>query len=667
MSGVSLALAVAAASLVGLIAAGWALRPRLAHALAGIDGSSGLPRVMGTLREHRAGGGLGTFVRPYRGALTLTVLLALADTGLALASPWPFTIIVDSAIGNHPLPKSLPWVGGLHGLPVVHVAVVVGVGLVAVAAVVGYLVAYLVGTISLNIAADLRVTVFARLLHLPVGVHDKHRSGDLVTRLTADVSQVQAALVARVQVALPGLATLAGMTGLMLYIDPTLALVVLAALPPLALLAVLRQRRVARVQSAARTRSGELAAQASEVMRHVRAVQTFGQQRAESRRFLAISGVSAAAAGKALDTSARLAPMADLIMAAVLGGTLWFGTARVIAHQMTLGELMIFLAYLGSVRVPVRSLSGLAATLGRGAASRERLLEVLVETPLPQSARPVAVPRGQVELRLEHVRFGYAADSPVLRDVDLTIPAGQTVCVVGRTGAGKSTLLSLLVRLHDPDGGAVRVAGVDVRDMVLSEVRDRIAFVPQDAWIMAGTIADNVRYGTPGATDEQVYAACAAALVHEFTDRLPAGLDTCVGEGGLLLSGGQRRRVALARALLRDSPVLLLDEPTTGLDAVSEALVIQAIQRAAVGRTVLVVSHQLTLAEVADRVVVLDEGTVVQEGTPRALARQADGLYAQLLRSQRPPRPPSPAAVAAGPRPRGKASGIPVGAESANR
>jgi len=255
--------------------------------------------------------------------------------------------------------------------------------------------------------------------------------------------------------------------------------------------------------------------------------------------------------------------------------------------------------------------------------------------PLVRVTNPIAAPAGQVGLHLDHVGFGYQGGQAVLDDVSLTVPAGLTTAVVGRTGAGKSTLLSLLVRLHNPDSGVIRLGDVDIAQMTLDDVRDRFAFVPQDAWMMAGTIGDNVRYGTAAATDEQVRAVCAEALVDEFTDRLPLGLGTPVAEGGLLLSGGQLRRIALARALLRGSPVLLLDGPTSGLDATSEAVVVEAITRASAGRTVLIVTHHLALAERADQVVVLGGGQVVQCGSPSTLRRDIDGHYAQLLSSQR--------------------------------
>lgn len=631
MTGTTLVLA--AVAFLALAGTGLWLRPRLGRRLDGLD-AAGDPRGTGTLRPLAPTGGFTGFLRPYLGSLTVTVLLSLLGALLAMAAPWPMKLVVDNALGGHPLPSGLPLVAGWRGPAVVRLAVGLGIALVAAAALVSYLVTYLVGVISLNIAADVRVTVFERLLHLPVLVHDQHRSGDLVTRLTSDVSRVQEALVARIQTLVPAIATMLGMTALMLALDPVLATIVLAAVPPLGALAVLRQRRVAEVQRVARSRSGELAARAAEVMRHVRAVQTFGRQEHESIGFRMSSARAARAAGDAMDTSARLAPASDLVFAVVLGAVLWVGSARVFSGRLSLGTLLVFLAYLTAMRVPVRSLSRLAGTLGRGTASRERLMELLAQPALAEPERPATTtPDRGAEIVLDRVTFGYEEGSAVLQDVSLTVAAGRTTCLVGTTGAGKSTVLSLLLRLQDPDGGSVRIGGVDLRDMGLDDVRNQVAFVPQDAWVMAGTIADNVRYGHPEATEEQVRAACAAALVDEFASRLPDGYDTQVGDGGLKLSGGQRRRIALARALLRPHGVLVLDEPTTGLDATSERLVVEAIRRAAIGRTVLLVTHQLSLAESADHVVVVAGGRVVQSGEPRLL-RSGSGAYATLLADQ---------------------------------
>ncbi|MHB1235665.1 MAG: ABC transporter transmembrane domain-containing protein, partial [Microbacteriaceae bacterium] len=378
-AGWSAVLAVAACLLV-LVGAGWRARTRLDRRLREAD------RAVVTARpgmDERTAG-FGVYLRPFRGALVITVLLALVDAGLGLAGAWPLKIVIDNALGGQPLSAGLPLVGGLSGSDVVGVAVLLAVGLVAASALLGYLVVMLVSTLSLGIAADLRTAVFDQLLILPVLVHDRHRSGDLVTRLTTDISQVQQALVARVQVAIPNLAKLAGMTALMLLIDAPLALTVLAAIPPLAALAIVRQRRVATTQRVSRAQFGDLAARAAEVLRHVRAVQVFGQQTVESAEFRRSCATSATASSAAMRTSARLAPLTNLILAVVLGAVLWIGTGQVQTGALTLGGLTVFLAYLASVRGPVAALSGLAATLGRGTASAERLTELLDERPLPQ-------------------------------------------------------------------------------------------------------------------------------------------------------------------------------------------------------------------------------------------------------------------------------------------
>jgi ABC-type multidrug transport system fused ATPase/permease subunit len=306
------------------------------------------------------------------------------------------------------------------------------------------------------------------------------------------------------------------------------------------------------------------------------------------------------------------------------------------------------LAYLSSLYGPIRALARLARTLARGAASRERVLEVLDSGEVvPEAARPLPAGPPRQGLALRGVWFAYAEGAPVLRHLDLEVAAGERVCVVGPTGAGKSTLLALLLRFYDPEAGAVELDGTDLRDLELGSLRRQFALVPQDPWMLDGTVADNVAFGgssggrTPprmdqaSPRDERLEAVAAQTGLHELIQRLPEGWNTQIGEGGVRLSGGQRRRVALARAILRDASVLLLDEPTSGLDAASEQAVIDALDRAAEGRTVLSVSHRLRLAARADRVVVLDGGRVVEQGPPRELLA-AGGAYARLWSLQHP-------------------------------
>jgi ATP-binding cassette subfamily B protein len=413
-----------------------------------------------------------------------------------------------------------------------------------------------------------------------------------------------------------------------------MTLVALVVVPPLAVLAVVRRRQIKTAQRQTRARQGDLASHAAEALRHVRAVQAFAQQDAESVRFRRDNAGTVRAALRALDLEARYGPAADLLLAAGSGLVLWLGVVRVTEERMTLGVLLVVLAYLASMYRPVRSLTRLASVLAKGAASRERVAELLTSTERVVDA-PGAVPAPEhpTSLVARHVSFGYERNRPVLRGIDLHLHRGDLVCLVGATGVGKSTLLSLLLRLYDPDAGSIALDGADLRMFTTASLRERIALVPQDPWILDGTVADNIAFGRPDADPDAVRAAARTARVDEFVARMPDGYDTVVGEGGVLLSGGQRRRLALARALLRGSPILLLDEPTSGLDAESEHAVMDAIARAAVGRMALVVSHRLRVATLADRVLVLADGAIAEAGPPAELVARG-GTFADWCRLQ---------------------------------
>ncbi len=577
------------------------------------------------IRSVSIDGPISSFRRP----LALAALLTLIEALLALAAPWPLKIVVDNAVGGKPMPALLAGLNGV-GRPVIAViAAAVGVLLVAALCLVAYLASILSKVTTESAAAELRVKVLSRLMDLPLTFHDRHRSGDLVTRLTTDVSRAQDALIARIQIPLPNLVAIAGMTAMMALLSPMLALVVLAVVPSLALVGLLRRRKVTRAQRTARVRSGEMATRASELVRNVRAVQAFDQRSLEVQRFDTASRAVAVTEVDASTASARLAPAADLLLAIDLGIVLWIGTMQVAGHHLTVGGLLVFLTYLSALHQPVQALSRLGAILGRGAASRERLKEIFDTCPVPDTGSLHPIGLAAPALGAHNLSFEYQAGRPALDDVSFDVGAGETCCILGRSGAGKSTLLNMLLRLHEPDRGSVTLDGVDVREYSIRSLRQTIAFVPQDMWLLAGTIEENITYGMPGANRDAIRRAGRLALVDEFADRLPSGWLTQVGEGGALLSGGQRRRIALARALLQDAPVLLLDEPTAGLDAAGEALVIEAIRHAAQGRTVVVVTHRYGLVSLADQVVVLADGKVVEAGTPRAL-RAAGNEFAFL-------------------------------------
>ena len=576
------------------------------------------------------------FLRPYRGSLSLASGLILVETLLDLARPWPLKLAVDNAIGGQPVGGPLGVLDQLEPAGLAAVAAGAGIGLVGIGALVGYLITYLTSATAERVGADLRESVFGRLLGLGLPFHDRHRSGDLVTRLTGDVARVEDSMVAWFTVLVPEVLTLAGMVVVVLAIDLTLGLAALAVVPPLALVVALRRRRIRVAQRASRDADAALASEATEVLRNVRVVQAFTREGEAGGQFSGCSRSAVRAALGAMDLEARWSPVADLLLAAGGGLVLWLGVTAVTSGRMTLGTLLVVLAYLSSLYGPIRALARLARTLARGAASRERILEVLDSGEVvPEAAEPLQAGPPRQGLALRGVWFAYAEGAPVLRHLDLEVAAGERICVVGPTGAGKSTLLALLLRFYDPDAGAVELDGTDLRHLDLGSLRRQLALVPQDPWMLDGTVADNVRFGRPGATREELEAAARATRVDELIQRLPDGWDTEIGEGGVRLSGGQRRRVALARAILRDASVLLLDEPTSGLDAASEQAVLDALDRAAEGRTVLSVSHRLSLAARADRVVVLDGGRVVEQGPPGELLA-AGGAYARLWALQHP-------------------------------
>ncbi len=576
------------------------------------------------------------FLRPYRGSLSLASGLILVETLLDLARPWPLKVAVDNAIGGQPLSGPLAVVDGLGPAGVAAVAAVAGIGLVGVGALVGYLITYLTAATAERVGADLRQAVFGRMLRLGLPFHDRHRSGDLVTRLTGDVSRVEDSMVAWFTVLVPEVLTLAGMVVVVLAVDLTLGLAALAVAPPLALVVALRRRRIRAVQRASRDADAAVASEATEVLRNVRVVQAFTREREAAGSFSGRSRGAVGAALAAMDLEARWSPIADLLLAAGGGLVLWLGVTAVTSGRMSLGTLLVVLAYLSSLYGPIRALARLARTLARGAASRERILEVLDSGEVvPEAADPLPAGPPRHGLALRGVWFAYTEGNPVLRHLDLVVAAGERVCVVGPTGAGKSTLLALLQRFYDPDAGAIELDGVDLRRLGLGSLRNQLALVPQDPWMLDGTIADNIGFGRPDASQAELEAAATLTGLDEILRRLPDGWDTQIGEGGVRLSGGQRRRVALARAILRDASVLLLDEPTSGLDAASEQAVLDALDRAAEGRTVVSVSHRLGLAARADRVVVLDGGRVVEQGPPGELLA-AGGAYARLWALQHP-------------------------------
>jgi ABC-type multidrug transport system fused ATPase/permease subunit len=525
--------------------------------------------------------------------------LVVLRVGAVLLRPWPLALAVDHAFG--PAPAA--------GAPVA-VLVLAGTGSVVLSAVIGVLDMASLRTVegaAERIGAALRATMFQRTMTRSLRWHDRMRSGELVSRLTTDVGRLLDAVVAVTTSFLPDAVMLIGVLALLIAFDPELALVGLTVAPVLGVLAVRQRRRIRAAQQDARAEAGRLAGATTDLLRNVRAVQAFGRIDRAAAIFGSRNRAVLDVELRAVDVDARWTPMADIVLAIGAALVLVVGGRHVLAGALTVGQLLVILAYLRDLYSPVRGLTRLSVVLAKAGASAVRVREMLdcdeaVED--RPDARPA--PRLRSGIRFERVTFGYEPGRPVLDRFDLDITAGETVCLLGPSGIGKSTALHLLLRLYDVDAGRILIDGVDIRDCDQRSLRDRLAFVPQDPWLLDATIAQNIAFGNQNATRAGVVAAARAALVDEFAGRLPFGYDTPLGESGVRLSGGQRRRVALARAAVSPAPMVLLDEPTASLDPVSAAAVIEAIRTTTAHRTVLMVTHDRDLAAIADRVVTLD-------------------------------------------------------------
>ena len=534
----------------------------------------------------------------------MSVGAATLEVGCRLLEPWPLALAVDYALGGRPLSGPLQ---ALAGLGSTGLLVSAGVATVVFSAVGGLLDACsqsLAQSAAERVGGEMRAAVFDHVLGLSLRWHDRVRTGEVLSRLSTDVGRVLDALVAVCATLLPSALLLAGALTLLLVVDPALAGLGLVVLPLLAWLTARQRRRVRAAELAAREANGRLAGIATDLLRNVRAVQAFGRLDRAAAMFARPNARVVAAEVRALRTQAWWSPVPDVVLALGAGTVLVVGGLQVQQGEITLGGLLVVLMYLSDLQSPVRSLVRLISTRAKAAASALRLGEVLDCTEaVADPASPQPVPPVRHGLRLESVRFSYSPDRPVLSGFDLAVAAGEAVCLFGPSGAGKSTVLHLLLRLYDVDAGRVLIDGVDVRALSVVELRRQLAFVPQDPWLLDATIAENIAFGSATATRAQVLAAGRAAWVDEFALSLPEGYDTPLGESGVRLSGGQRRRVALARAVVSSAPVVLLDEPTTSLDAEAARQVVGAIRSATRDRTVLLVTHDPVLAAIADRTV----------------------------------------------------------------
>lgn len=496
---------------------------------------------------------------------------------------------------------------------------------------------YFVIMIGERIVADIRRDVFAHVTRLSPDFFDVNQSGEIVSRLTADTTQIKSAVGATASLALRNTILCLGAMGMMIYTSPRLSVLVLAAIPVIVFPLVAFGRSVRKRSREAQDKLAAASAYAGETIAAVRTVQAFNGEQAATDRYASAVEFAYGAAGAAVRTRAVLTGVAITLIFGSIVAILWYGAQGVLSGTLSAGTLGQFLIYSVIAAGSMGSLSEVWSELSQAGGAAERLTELLHEVPtIGTPANPDTLPkpaRGRVEFN--DLRFSYPShvSRVALNGLTFCVEPGETVAIVGPSGAGKSTVFSLLLRYYDPTAGSISLDGVDVRRVSPHDLRSRLAIVPQDVTIFAASIHDNIAFGTPGATREQVRAAAQAAQADEFIVRLEHGYDTEVGERGITLSGGQRQRIAIARAILRDAPVLLLDEATSALDAESETLVQKALDGLMHNRTTIVIAHRLATVLKADRILVMDQGRIVETGTHQSLIQQ-DGIYAKLARLQ---------------------------------
>ncbi|KQV66104.1 ABC transporter [Rhizobium sp. Root1220] len=496
---------------------------------------------------------------------------------------------------------------------------------------------YFVITLGERIVADLRRDVFAHVTQLSPSFFDVNQSGEIVSRLTADTTQIKSAVGATASVALRNLILCFGAMGMMIVTSPKLAGLALGAIPLIVFPLVAFGRSVRKRSRAAQDTLADASAFANETIAATRTVQAFGGENAASGRYGAAVETAYEAARSAIRSRSLLTGIAITLIFGSVVAVLWVGAHNVLAGTLSPGTLGQFLLYSVIAAGSLGALSEVWGELSQAAGAADRLTELLDEvSPIntPANAAPLPAPSlGRVTFSQVHFAYPSRPGKSALHGLAFDIAPGETVAIVGPSGAGKSTVFSLLLRFYDPQQGAVEIDGVDVSTVDPHDLRKRLAIVPQDVTIFATSIHDNIAFGRPDATRDEVRSAAIAAQADEFIARLDKGYDTEVGERGITLSGGQRQRIAIARAILKDAPVLLLDEATSALDAESETLVQKALDGLMRGRTTLVIAHRLATVLKADRILVMDRGRVIEEGTHQSLVRQG-GIYAKLAKLQ---------------------------------
>jgi len=592
-----------------------------------------------------------SLLKPYRSSLVIILAAMLLQTAMSVAAPWPLKVILDNVVGERKLP---PWLddflrrfmasGGKMQIAAAAAIATILIALLGAAA--SYLANYYTTSVGQWVANDLRLRTYHHLQQLSLNYYNTHEMGTLLSTITADVQTIQNFASSSTLGILVDMFTIVAMLVIMFWLNWDFTMIAVGVTPFMLLMVSRFKKAVKKATREVRKQQSNVVAVVQQGLESMRVVKAFGRQDLEQEELSDVSKATVEAALKARRVKALLSPIVTVTVSLCTAFVLWRSSSLILKGTMTTGALTVFLSYLSKFFKPVQDLATMTNTIAQTAVGVERVRAILEANDVIEQRGDAREPQSlKGEIKFENVAFAYNKDAPVLTDVNFQIQAGQMVGVVGPTGGGKSTIVSLIPRFYDPSAGKVSIDGVDIRDYKLHGLRNQIAYVLQETVLFRGTVAENIAYGRGSATRDEIVKAAKLANADEFIAKMPQGYDTMVGDRGDTLSGGQRQRIGIARALIRNNPILILDEPTAALDTESEQLVMEALERLMKGRTVITIAHRLSTIRNSDKIVVLKGGVVAEEGTHDELMAKS-GVYAELYHIQFD-KPPAEAAAAA--------------------
>ena len=523
---------------------------------------------------------------------------------------------------------------GTDKLAILRFACLAVLAIAALDAIASYVEKYVTTSVGQWISHDLRQMVYARIQKLSLAFHDQERTGDLISRVTSDIDSIQSFIMQGLLGILINLVTLLGMVGVMFYLEWRFTLIALSVAPVLFGVVYTYTRRIKKASREVRKQEGQITSVVEEVLSSIRVVKAFAREDYEVKRLEeeSLEGVELALRARGL--KAKLTPIVGMIVAIGTCLVLWFGARLALNGTLSAGVLVVFIMYLGKMYKPMQELSKMTDTYSKAAVGYERIQELLeMENEVKDVRRAVRAPRFKGKVELEGVSFSYTPDTPILEDVSLVIKPGQLAALIGPTGAGKTSIISLIARFYDPVEGKVLIDGNDIRRYQQKSLRQQMSFVLQETLLFRAPVWQNIAYGKPEASRAEIMKAAEFANASEFIEDLPGSYDTVLGERGMTLSGGQRQRIAIARAVIRDTPIIIMDEPTSGLDAGSEKLVFEALDRLTENKTAVVIAHRLSTIRKADIIFVIENGRIAERGRHDELM-ETSGLYSKLYALQ---------------------------------